>query len=70
MVSYIVLLPILEALVTILVTALEVPKGILSVKIAKLNEELSNIGEPEHQTFAIGFQAPNDDDYYEEEEDD
>lgn len=68
--SYAVALPIIEALVTLLVTSLEIPKGKVSLKIANLNKELSEIGEEEHQTYAIGFRAPEPaDDYYEEDDD-
>ena len=68
--SYMMVLPVLEALVTLLVTAFEIPKGKLSLKIAHLNQELAEIGEEKHQTYAIGFRAPTPADEYEEEEED
>lgn len=67
--SYAVALPVIEALVTLLVTSLEVPKGKVSLKIAKLNKELSEVGEEKHQTYAIGFRAPEPADDYEEDDD-
>lgn len=67
--SYAVALPVIEALVTLLVTSLEIPKGKVSLKIAKLNKELSEVGEEKHQTYAIGFRAPEPADDYEEDDD-
>lgn len=67
MVAYIAAIPILEALVTLVATALEIPKGKLSLKIAQLNEKLSQVGEEPKKTYAIGFQAPE---IYDEEEED
>ena len=68
--SYAVALPVIEALVTLLVTSLEIPKGKVSLKIANLNKELSEVGEEKHQTYAIGFRAPEPaDDHYEEDDD-
>ena len=67
--SYAVALPVIEALVTLLVTSLEIPKGKVSLKIAKLNKELSEVGEEKHQTYAIGFSAPEPADDYEEDDD-
>lgn len=70
MVAYIAAIPILEALVTLVATALEIPKGKLSLKIAQLNEKLSKIGEEPERTYAIGFRAPEPYDEYDEEEED
>lgn len=67
--SYAVALPVIEALVTLLVTSLEIPKGKVSLKIAKLNKELSEVGEEKRQTYAIGFRAPEPADDYEEDDD-
>lgn len=66
--SYMMVLPILEGLVTLLVTAFEIPKGKLSLEIAKLNKELSKEDDENH-TYAIGFRAPAKSEEYEEEED-
>ena len=67
--SYAVALPVIEALVALLVTSLEIPKGKVSLKIANLNKELSEVGEEKHQTYAIGFRAPEPADDYEEDDD-
>lgn len=61
--SYI--MPLLDSLVSILMTWAEVKKGKMSVQVAKYNEELTHIGEEIPDPYPIGFQAPT---YVEEDE--
>lgn len=61
--SYI--MPLLDSLISILMTWAEVKKGKMSVQVAKYNEELTHIGEEIPDPCPIGFQAPT---YVEEDE--
>lgn len=68
-VSAICFLPLIESLTELIQVALEVPKGKLSKKVIKINNELQDIQEqPEPvNTCAIGFQIP-DEEYYEDDD--
>lgn len=72
MLCYGVAIPIIESLTALIATLIEVPKGLLSCKIAKINKQLTRISEEDEVApHVIGFQIPSgEDDYYEEEEDD
>ena len=65
--------PVIEEMVSIVLTGLEIIKGYLTLKITKINCQLVELKKSmkaddiEESTFAIGFQVPNDD--YEEEDD-
>lgn len=70
---YMLIIPFFESLITLIATAMEKPKGKMSVDIAKYNAELTKIAhEDEGGGCAIGFQLPDEIEYYddEEEEDD
>ncbi|MDY5667913.1 MAG: hypothetical protein SPK43_01470 [Candidatus Onthovivens sp.] len=51
---------LIDSLISLLCTALEVPKAKLSLKITEYNSKISKIAEEEIpiNTNAIGFQAP------------
>ena len=71
-VSYV--LPILDQLLAVVLSALENVKGLLAIKTQKLNNTLTKLSkesEPEEyqQTHVIGFQIPSEEEYYEEDED-
>ena len=71
MITYAVIIPILESLVVLIQSCMEYPKGRLALKITQINDELAEEQERQskQQSFAIGFQAPSTE-YYEEEDDD
>ena len=65
-----VVIPIVEALVTLILTWIEVAKGKSSFTIAQLSADVAKINEPEKQPQrAIGFVVPSDENYEEEEDD-
>ena len=65
-----VVIPIVEALVTLILSWIEVAKGKSSFTIAQLSAEIAKINEPEKQPQrAIGFVVPSDENYEEEEDD-
>lgn len=71
-VSYV--LPILDSVSAIILSALENIKGKLAITTQKLNNELTKLSkevEPDEyqQTHVIGFQIPSEEEYYEEDED-
>lgn len=68
----IVLFPLLDAIIVLIATWIEVLKGRLSVKLAKYQKEIDDldIGEKEEKTPAIGFVYPDVEEYYEEDEED
>ena len=62
--------PLLDKIVEIALTALEYVKGILTIKITKLNTELekiSNDSTEEPVPHVIGFAIPDDEDTEQEE---
>jgi hypothetical protein len=72
-VTYILILPILEQIAALICQALEYLKGLLlyqsakiQIKIDKLTEEVS---ENNSKTSAVGFVIPEEEEYYEEEDD-
>ena len=73
MIAYACAIPVLESLVVLIQTLLEIPKGHLTMKVVELNKEMEKIQRDEEpvSTYAIGFRAPsNNEEYYEEEDDD
>lgn len=66
-ITYIIVIPVLEQIATVLCTWLEVLKGIATLLITKINVAIENMQEPEHYSQAIGFEIPQDE-YYEEDE--
>lgn len=63
-------LPILDSITELIQVALEVPKGKLSKKVMKLNNEIQDIqseSEPV-STSCIGFNVPEEVEYYDEDE--
>nr|DAT43610.1 MAG TPA: hypothetical protein [Caudoviricetes sp.] len=68
-VSAICFLPLIESLTELIQVALEVPKGKLSKKVIKINNELQDIQEQSEpvNTCTIGFQIP-DEEYYEDDD--
>ena len=66
---YMIIIPILETLTTLFATSLEIPKGKLSLKITKLNDELSKVGDEPQVTHAIGFRYEPEEDFEKEEDD-
>ena len=65
-----VVIPIVEALVNLILTLIEVAKGKSSFTIAQLSADIAKINEPEKQPQrAIGFVVPSDENYEEEEDD-
>lgn len=64
-----VVIPIVEALVTLILTWIEVAKGKSSLKITQLSADIAKLTEPkEPPHHAIGFVIPNDNEYEEEED--
>jgi hypothetical protein len=63
-------IPILETLLELIVTYLELPKAYITKKILKENKIIADLQlEQEHiETVAMGFQIPSEDEY--EEDDD
>ena len=64
------LLPIIDSITELVQVALEVPKGKLSKKVMKLNNEIQDIqaeSEPV-ETSCIGFDVPEEVEYYDDEE--
>ena len=65
-----VVIPIVEALVTLILTWIEVAKGKSSFTIAQLSADIAKINEPEEPPHrVIGFVVPSDENYEEEEDD-
>lgn len=65
-------LPILDSITSLVQTAIEVPKGILSKKVIKLNNEITELqaqSEPVSSN-CIGFEIPSSEEYYGDEDDD
>lgn len=65
-----ILLPVIDELLNVLYSWIEVMKIKPSSIIAKWNEEVASKGDGTEQTFAISFQAPDPEleEYYEEKE--
>lgn len=65
-------IPIVEAIVTLILTWIEVAKGSASLKITKMSADITKIQEGLEEDKApkprIGFQAPVAEEIYEEEE--
>lgn len=55
-------IPILESLTEIIQVALEIPKGLLSCHVIKINSELQDLqnGNESINTSCIGFEVPNE----------
>ena len=66
---YVVGIPILEELATVIVQGLEVVKGWFVIVLTKLQNEVKNSQEKSSQTRTIGFAIPIEDEDYEEEND-
>ena len=64
------LLPILDSITELVQVALEVPKGKLSKKVMKLNNEIQDIQAESESvgTSCIGFDVPEEVEYYDDEE--
>ncbi|MFR3950672.1 MAG: hypothetical protein ACLTY2_01315 [Coprococcus eutactus] len=63
------LLPIIDSITELIQTALEIPKGELSKKVLKLNNEIQDLQfalEP-IDTHCIGFEAPSNEEYLDDE---
>ena len=61
-------IPILDAITVVIVSALEVIKGKLAVKVAEYNYQISKIDDKDSQPGrAIGFSIPTEEDDYEED---
>ena len=69
MIFIIVISPVLEEIVAIIVSALQVIRGKCSLKLAEYNHQISNIGkEPVDKIRQIGFEIPStEEDDYEED---
>lgn len=68
-------IPIVEAIVTLILTWIEVVKGSASLKITKMSADITKIQEGLEEDKAppkprIGFQVPVAEEIYEEEEED
>lgn len=64
------IIPLLDSVVSTIMTAIEVVKGHFSLKVAECNEKLSQIGTSEDEPArVIGFSIPTEEDDYEDEED-
>lgn len=63
--------PILEGISSVILTALELLKGKMNIKIAEINFRIQRIAtqEEEEPHRAIGFVLPNNDEEYEDDED-
>ena len=66
---YVVGIPILEELATVIVQGLEVIKGWLVIVLTRLQDEVKNSQEKSSLTRTIGFAIPTEDEGYEEEND-
>lgn len=62
---YIVAIPVLEELATVIVQGLEVIKGLLIIRLNKLQEQAEKPSDT--KTHVIGFTIPDDEEDYEEE---
>lgn len=62
-----ILSPILDSVAAVIITALEVIKGKLSVKVAEYNKQISKIGLNEENSHIIGFSIPTEEDGYEDD---
>ena len=66
-----VVIPLIEAIVTLLLTVIEIFKGKCSLKISQISAEIQELTKEEEMPHrAIGFVVDSDDNYDEEEEDD
>ena len=65
-------LPILDSITVLVQTAIEVPKGILSKKVIKLNNEITELQEQSEPVSSncIGFEIPSSEGYYDDDDDD
>ena len=65
-------LPILDSITGLVQTAIEVPKGILSKKVIKLNNEITELQEQSEPVSSncIGFEIPSSEEYYDDDDDD
>lgn len=73
MIGYALAFPLVEALVSLIVTAVEVPKGWLAFKVANYNVKIQEMGEEVaggQVTHAIGFITDDTENYDYDEEDD
>ena len=64
-------LPILDSITSLVQTAIEIPKGILSKEVMKLNNEITELqaqSEPISNS-CIGFDIPSSEEYYDEDDD-
>jgi hypothetical protein len=62
-------LPIIDSITELIQTALEIPKGELSKKVLKLNNEIQDLQfalEP-IDAHCIGFEAPSNEEYLDDE---
>lgn len=65
-----ILIPVIEELLNVIYSWIEVMKIKPSSIISEWNEEVASKGDGTEQTYAIGFQAPDPelDEYYDEDE--
>lgn len=70
LITGVVLLPVIDELLNVLYSWIEVMKIKPSAIISEWNEEVASKGDETEQTFAIGFHAPDPEleEYYEDEE--
>ena len=71
MLVYAAIIPLIESLVVLIQSFIEVPKGKATIKVTQINDELAEAQErQQYQVLnAIGFQARSTEDYYDDEDD-
>lgn len=61
-------LPIVDGMVSVALSFMEVLKGKCAVKVAEYNYQISKMDdEPTQETHVIGFQVPTEEDDYEDD---
>lgn len=62
------IIPLLDSVISTILTAIEVVKGHFSIKVAECNEKLSQFGTSDDEPArVIGFSIPTEEDDYEED---
>ena len=71
MLVYAAIIPLIESLVVLIQSFIEVPKGKAAIKVTQINDELTEAQERQQYQVsnAIGFQAPSTEEYYDDEDD-
>lgn len=68
LITYSIILPVLEQISGVLCSWLEVLKGVATYHIQKINKAICDLDEPEQNAQCIGFEIPPNYEYYEDED--